>query len=250
MATLTLNRPEFGNAFATESYGEIRDYMEKLGADPGVGAIVITGKGRFFSAGGDIQWFKQKIEEGTYIQKENVLHAGEMSRAIRKCPKPVIAMVNGSAAGAGFSCALACDFRVVTPSTKLVMAFINMGLCGDTGSILTLTKLIGVDKAERMMMTGEPVKGEEAVRIGLATMLAEEDKLAEVTYAFANKLASKPTRVMGVQKRLLFKYFYQQLDGEFSQDEAEAMAGCSREYDFEEAVNAFIEKRKPVYNQR
>lgn len=249
VATLTLNRPEFANAFATESYGMIRDYMEELGQDRGIGSIVITGKGRFFSAGGDIQRFKELIESKTYLQAENIVYAGQMAKAIRQCPKPVIAMINGAAAGAGLSCVLACDYRIVTPSTKMVMAFVNMGLCGDTGSILTLTKLVGVDKASKIMMTGEPVKGEEAVRIGLASMLAEDDKLAETTYAFANKLANKSTRAIAAQKKLIYKYFYGMMD-EFFQDESEEMAALSRECDFEEAVYAFLEKRPAVYNKR
>lgn len=249
VATLMLNRPEFANAFATESYGEITGYMRELGDNAGIGAIVITGKGRFFSAGGDIKRFKELIDTGTYLKEENIVYAGNMAKAIRQCPKPVIAMVNGAAAGAGLSCALACDFRVVTPSSKMVMAFVNMGLCGDTGSILTLTKLVGVDKASRIMMTGEPVKGEEAVRIGLASILAEEDKLSEVTYEFANKLANKSSAAIGAQKKLLYQYFYGMMD-EFFQDEAREMAALSRDVDFEEATNAFLEKRAPVYNKR
>lgn len=248
VATLTLNRPEFANAFATESYGLIRDYIKELGEDKSVGAIVITGAGRFFSAGGDIQRFKELIESGTYLEAKNIEYAGEMTTAIRRCPKPVIAMINGAAAGAGLSCALACDYRVVTPSTKMVMAFVNMGLCGDTGSILNLAKLIGIDKASKMMMTGEPVKGEEAVRIGLASILAEEGKLAETTYAFANKLASKSATAIAAQKKLLAKYLYGMLD-EFTTDEAATMENCSRQPDFTEAVYAFLEKRPAVYNK-
>lgn len=249
VATLTLNRPEYANAFATESYGEITQYMEELGENPDVGAIVITGKGRFFSAGGDIKRFKELIETKTYLKAENIVYAGQMAKAIRRCPKPVIAMINGAAAGAGLSCALACDFRVVTPSSKMVMAFVNMGLCGDTGSILTLTKLVGVDKASKIMMTGEPVKGEEAVRIGLASILAEEEKLAETAYAFAEKLANKSTRAIGAQKRLIDQYFYSELDAYF-EDESREMEALSKAVDFEEATNAFLEKRAPVYNKQ
>lgn len=248
VATLTLNRPEYANAFATESYGMIRDYMKSLGDDKSIGAIVITGAGRFFSAGGDIQRFKQLIESGDYLIAGNIEYAGQMTTAIRRCPKPVIAMINGAAAGAGLSCALACDYRVVTPSTKMVMAFVNMGLCGDTGSILNLTKLIGIDKASKMMMTGEPVKGEEAVGIGLASILAEDGKLAETTYAFADKLAGKSASAIAAQKALLAKYFYGMAD-DFTVDEAAAMADCSRQPDFTEAVYAFLEKRPAVYNK-
>ena len=213
IATVTLNRPEYSNAFAKESYTEIADAMEVLGARKDVGVIVITGAGKHFSAGGDIKRFKMLIDSGEYLDADNIAAAGNMSLAIRECPKPVIAMINGVATGAGLSCALACDFRIVSPSSKMIMAFVNMGLCGDTGSIYNLIRLIGPDRAELMMMTGEACRGEDCVRIGLATVLAEEGKLAE------------------------------------TKDEGKEIAAASRQADFTEAVNAFLEKRAPEYNK-
>lgn len=247
VATIHLNRPEVMNAFHTDEYGEVKTAVEELGADPGVGAIVITGKGDNFSAGGDIKRFKQMIESKTYLIGKNIIYAGTMTKAIRECPKPVIAMVNGAAAGAGFSCAMACDFRVVDAKSKLVMAFINMGLCGDTGSIYYLLKAIRPDQAYKMMMTGEPVRGADAVAMGLATMLADDGKLAEITYAFAKKLASKSMAAIAAQKKLINQYFYNM--NEWWQDEADLMVECSKGPDFTEAVYAFLEKRQPVYNK-
>ena len=198
IATVTLNRPEYSNAFAKESYTEIADAMEVLGARKDVGVIVITGAGKHFSAGGDIKRFKMLIDSGEYLDADNIAAAGNMSLAIRECPKPVIAMINGVATGAGLSCALACDFRIVSPSSKMIMAFVNMGLCGDTGSIYNLIRLIGPDKAELMMMTGEACRGENCVCIGLATVLAEEGKLAETTYELAARLAGKSSTAHGL----------------------------------------------------
>ncbi len=248
IATVTLNRPEYSNAFAKESYTEIADAMEVLGARKDVGVIVITGAGKHFSAGGDIKRFKMLIDSGEYLDADNIAAAGNMSLAIRECPKPVIAMINGVATGAGLSCALACDFRIVSPSSKMIMAFVNMGLCGDTGSIYNLIRLIGPDKAELMMMTGEACRGEDCVRIGLATVLAEEGKLAETTYELASKLAGKSSTAHGGQKRLIKKYFYGGL-AEFAKDEGKEIAAASRQADFTEAVNAFLEKRAPEYNK-
>lgn len=248
IATVTLNRPEYSNAFAKESYTEIADAMEVLGARKDVGVIVITGAGKHFSAGGDIKRFKMLIDSGEYLDADNIAVAGNMSLAIRECPKPVIAMINGVATGAGLSCALACDFRIVSPSSKMIMAFVNMGLCGDTGSIYNLIRLIGPDKAELMMMTGEACRGEDCVRIGLATVLAEEGKLAETTYELASKLAGKSSTAHGGQKRLIKKYFYGGL-AEFAKDEGKEIAAASRQADFTEAVNAFLEKRAPEYNK-
>lgn len=110
------------------------------------------------------------VDTKTYLKAEDIEAVSAMPISIRNCPKPVIAMINGVATGAGLSCALACDFRIVEPSSKMIMAFVNMGLCGDNESIYTLTRLLGPDKAELMMMTGDAYKGEQCVKIGLATV--------------------------------------------------------------------------------
>lgn len=248
IAAVTINRPEAGNALARETYGEIASAMEQLGTRRDVGAIVITGAGKHFSAGGDIKRFKQLIDSGTYLEPNQLLTADAMATAIRDCPKPVIAMINGTAAGAGLSCALACDFRVVAPSSKMVMAFVNLGLSGDTGSIYNLMRLVGPEKAELMMMTGDPYAGEECVRMGLASQLAEEGHLAETTYALAAKLASKSTDAHAAQKRVIRQFFYNRLEDYYAKEVLE-IAWCARQPDFAEAVNAFLERRPPVYNK-
>lgn len=248
IATVTLNRPEYSNAFARESYSEIAAAMEDLGGRKDVGVILITGAGKHFSAGGDIKRFKALIDSDEYLDADSIAAAGNMAIAIRNCPKPVIAMINGVATGAGLSCALACDFRIVSPSSKMIMAFVNMGLCGDTGSIYNLVRLVGPDKAELMMMTGDAVRGEDCVKMGLATVLAEEGKLSETAYELAAKLAGKSSTAHGGQKRLIKKYFYNALV-EFAKDEGKEIAAASRQADFSEAVNAFLEKRVPEYNK-
>lgn len=246
VVTITLNRPFVSNALSFDSYKEIMEAVQQCYYDDSVGAIIITGAGKHFSAGGDIKRFKELIDSQTYLKKDSVKYASEMALTIRKCPKPVIAMINGTASGAGCSIALACDFRIVTKSSQIVMAFIKMGLSGDTGGIYYLEKLVGIGKTCEMIMTGTPVKGIEAVRIGLATKLAEEGQLTEVTYNYANNLANSPLFAIAKQKQLINEFFYSDIL-EYSKKETEYMVASSHTKDFEEAVNSFLEKRNPNF---
>jgi len=246
VAVLTLNRPEAGNAFARESYSEICDAIDECTANDIVGSIVLTGAGKNFCAGGDLKRFKTLIESGEYIGVDGILSAGEMVLAIRKCPKPVIAMVNGAAVGAGCSLALSCDFRFVSPNSRLMMSFIKLGLSGDTGGMFFLQRLVGTAKTLELMMLGETLYGEDAVRYGLASRCIESDSFEKETMEFAAKMAEGPLFGFARQKQLLMKYFYGGFS-EYAKDEAESMSSCSRTADFAEAVDAFLEKRSPVF---
>jgi 2-(1,2-epoxy-1,2-dihydrophenyl)acetyl-CoA isomerase len=246
VATVTINRPEWGNMLSRETYGEICDAIQTLEADDNVGAIVITGKGKHFSAGGDIVRFKGLIDRKEYLSVDGITYAGAMTKAIRFCKKPVIAMVNGVATGAGCSLALACDFRFVTKRTKLIMGFIKLGLSGDTGGIYFLQQLVGFSRALEMMMTGDPVTGEQAVAMGLANRLVLEEKLEEETYAFADKLAHGPLYAMERQKSLVNEIFFENFES-YSKKETEYIVACSKTQDFAEAVNAYLEKREPNF---
>ena len=250
VATLTLNRPESLNAISQAVANEVTSSMKALDADESVGAIVITGKGKHFCAGGDIKRMKKLIDSKTYLTADSIADCDDMATAIRYCSKPVIAMVNGTATGAGCSVAMACDFRFVAPSSKLGMAFINLGLPGDTGGIYLLNRLVGPARAVKIMMTGEPVPGEEAVKIGLATELVPEEQLAEATYAFAKKLAYKSASGIAEQKKIINKYFFGQDMMDYYLDEQAGMVYASQQPDFTEAVNAFLEKRKPEFNKK
>ncbi|MDR1604668.1 MAG: enoyl-CoA hydratase/isomerase family protein [Gracilibacteraceae bacterium] len=246
VATIKFNRPELGNALSPLIRAETMEALDKMNSDKEVGAIVLTGNGRFFCAGGDIKRFKQLIEEKIYLQEENIVAVGDMAAALRRSPKPVVAMVNGAAAGAGCSIAMACDFRVVTPKTQMVMSFINMGLCGDTGGIYYMQRLLGTGRTVDLTMTARPVRGEEAVQIGLASRLAPEGELESVTYELAKNLAAKPLVAIARQKEILNKLFYSRIE-ESTKMEAAGMVACSRTGDFAEAVDAFLEKRPPQF---
>ena len=247
IATIRLNRPEVGNAWGQDTSGELADAIAACATEDGVSAVVITGNGKHFCAGGDINRFKQQIEAKKYLELPNILRAGELALGIRKCPKPVIAMINGAAAGAGCSIALACDFRVMTPKSKLVMAFINIGLSGDTCGLYCLQKLAGTALATELMMTGRLLGGEEAKILGLTTILAEEGQLEEAAYVLARKLVDGPACALSRQKDLINRYFYGDME-DYIQTEARYMQECSQTADFAEAVYAFLDKRTPLFH--
>ncbi len=246
VGTVTLNRPEVGNAFALESYLEVRQALEQLGRDKEVRAVVLTGAGKHFSAGGDIGRFKQMIENKTGMEPQNVVNAGAMSDAVMRCPKPVVAMVNGAAMGAGCSLALSCDFRVMTSKSKLGMAFVNMGFSGDTGAIYLLSRMVGMSKTRELMTFGQPILGSEALELGLTTRLAPDGGLEETARELVRQLLDKPTGAIARQKRLYYEFFYRDFL-QFNLREADYMCQCTQSRDHCEAVYAFLEKRKPVF---
>lgn len=249
IGTIAINCPKTANAIGPSIYAEIKDAVCGCVINDDVNVVVLTGEGKHFSAGGDIREFKELIESETYIEEKSIQLAGNTAEAIRRCPKPVIAMINGTAAGAGCSLALACDFRVMEPDSKMSMAFINMGLPGDTGGIYYMYKLLGPAKTEELIMLGRPVNGEEAYAIGLASRLAEKGNLYEETRKLALELAAKPQLAIRRQKEMLLKFFYSDISS-FTEAESKYMVECSRSEDFAEAVNAFLEKRKPVFRGR
>ncbi|SMC72754.1 enoyl-CoA hydratase/isomerase family protein [Papillibacter cinnamivorans] len=246
IATITINLPEQSNAIASTMVNPLREAVEQCGKDPAVNVIIITGAGKNFSAGGSIAEFKGKAESGEGLEAPLVAQYGRMSAAIRKCPKPVIAMVNGAAAGAGCSLALACDFRIATEKSRFIMAFISMALPGDTGGFYYLERLVGLARATEIMMTGAPVDGKTALAIGLANRLAEEGQLEEVTYKFAARLAALPGLAIARQKAIINEFFFDEQE-KYTAREGQYMEECSKTNDFKEAVSAFFAKRPPVF---
>ena len=249
IATIVFNQPKTGNALDVDCYRAIMKATEDCEADEDVRVIVYTGAGKHFCSGGNIAWFKQMIDTNTILGPDDVVFSSALSYAIRNCSKPTIAMVNHAAFGAGCSIACACDFRIVTASTQFCMAFINVGLSGDTAGQYYLTKLVGIPLATEMMLTGKVVGGEEALAKGLATQLADEDKLEEVTYKFAKKLTFGPRLAYKRQKELFntFLYDHASFINGYDKMEAEFMAETMHSEDFAEAVNAFLEKRRPNF---
>lgn len=248
IAYLVFNRPEHGNAFSDESFEEIPIALEKAAKDERVRAIVLTGKGKMFCAGGDINQFKEftESENSQGLPESMVIATGKVALAIRACPKPVIASINGAAAGAGMGVALACDFRIMEKKSSFVTAFINMAFPGDTGVLYFLQQMVGTAVATELMMFSEPIRGERAVELGLANLVVDNGMLEEETLKFSRKVASLPTLTVEKQKQLLNEFFYRDLE-RFTLREAELMNEASKREDHKEAVNAFLEKRKPNF---
>lgn len=246
IAIVRINRPEYGNAFSEETYQEIIDVMDEISEDDNVYAAVLTGVGNHFSAGGDVTYFQKMIDREQAISEEAVLLTGRMVKSIKQNSKPIVAAINGVAAGAGLGLALACDFIVMGQSSQLITAFINMAFPGDTGLVYTLQQAIGTFRTSRHMMLGEPITSELAAEYGLAYRVVADEDLKEATMGLAEKLASGPTQALGYQKALFAEMFYPGIE-EFNQKEAKYMNKASKSEDHREAVDAFLNKRKPNF---
>ena len=246
LARIILNRPQFSNAIATDEFGEIEDAVLRLEADPEVGAILFSGVGKNFCAGGDINKFKKLLDSGEGFDSRNIYKAGRMTKAITFCTKPLVAMINGAAAGGGFSIAVACDFRIASPSSRFVMSFINIATPADTGSMMNLTRLVGGARAIEIMRLGETISGTRAYEIGLVTRLVPDEELEQEAVRFASRLAHGPLQAYRRQKMMENAFFRDHYEA-YSMAESVYMAECSHTKDFAEAINAFLEKRKPSF---
>ncbi len=244
IATIKLNRPNVLNATSKVLYAELHKAMDHCIDNSDVKVIVLSGAGKHFSAGHDIQEFKTAvIENKETVDAKEITKSAKMAATVKCCPKPVIAMVNGYCVGAACATALAADYRFVTPRTKFILAFINMALSGDTGAMYYLMKLIGAERTMYLLATAEPVSGEQAYSWGMASKLcANDEELHEATYAFAHKLANGPSVALQRQKALMLDYWYNDLP-QYTWSEAKYMEECFKTADFIEAVNAFLEKR-------
>jgi 2-(1,2-epoxy-1,2-dihydrophenyl)acetyl-CoA isomerase len=249
VATLTLNRPENLNALSDEIRRGLLESIERLGADPSVGCIVLTGAGRGFCAGGDVKTMAGRSARGFEERAAGVAQSGRIPMLMHNTPKVIIGMINGVAAGAGLSMAAACDLRVAARSARFTTAFIKIGLSGDWGGTWTLTRLVGTAKAREMFFTGDMIDAQEALRIGLVNQVAEDAELRETTMTLARRIASMPRVALGYTKKNLA--VAETGDFETSLDtEAFNQARCSQMEDHREAVQAFKEKRKPVFKGR
>ena len=244
IATITIDRPASNNALNAQMFRDLISTAEHCDADDAVKVIILTGAGKNFSAGGDIK----EMASFDFISYDLSILTGQASLALRKCKKPVIAMVNGAAAGAGCGIALGADFRIMTEESCLLTAFSNVALPGDTGCIYHLHQIVGLGKTLELMAFSAPVYGEEALRLGLATKLAPEGKLLEEAEAFAKKLLRRPLAAIAMQKQLYYEVFYRDYMS-YSRIEAENLAKAGASADHREAVTAFLEGRKPKFNQ-
>lgn len=249
--TITLNRPESLNAVTGAMLQGIYDRVLEAAADDSVGAIVLTGAGRGFCAGGDVKAMSGGSERAPTMEArlDPLRRRMEVSRLLHDIPKPTIAMLRGPAAGAGLSLALACDMRMADPSVKIVTAFARVGLSGDFGGTWFLTQLVGPAKAKELYLASPTVLADEALQLGLVNRLYEADALEAETQAFAAKLAHGPRIALAHIKRNLNAAETGTLAASLDL-EALHHARCGMTEDHAEAAKAFVEKRAPVFQGR
>lgn len=241
---IKLNRPEVFNSFNKAMALALQKALDECENNVDVRAIVITGEGKAFCAGQDLaEATDPNGPELKMIVKE---HYNPIIERIRNIEKPIIAAVNGVAAGAGANIALACDITIAKKSASFIQAFSKIGLIPDSGGTFFLPRIIGSQKALALMMTGDKISAEEAEKMNMIYQAVEDEVFESVVIAFAEKLATMPTRGLGLTKRAVNQSFSNSLSEQLSVEE-ELQTEAGKTHDFNEGVTAFMEKRKPVF---
>jgi len=249
--TLRLNRPDMLNAFNDELLAALGKQAKAAAKDEAVRCLVITGAGRAFCSGQDLDSVKQRMEDPKAAELGEHLRTlyNPLIDTLRTMEKPVVAGVNGVAAGAGCSLALACDLRVAAESASFIEVFINVGLVPDSGSTFTLPRLVGMGRAMEMAFTGRKVSAAEALQWGLVNQVVPDAELESATMKLAGKLASLPTRGIGLTKRAFNRAWTADLADQLAY-EAMLQTTAGQTKDHLEGVKAFLEKRRPEFNGR
>ncbi len=248
--TITLNRPKAFNSFNAALKEALLAGLEAAASDPAVRAVVLTGAGPAFCAGQDLKEHLALVSAsdprvGTTVAE----FYNPLVRAVTGMAKPVIAAVNGPAAGAGAGLAFACDLRVAAGSASFSMAFAGVALSADTGASFVLPRLIGAGRASRMMLLGERVDADEALRIGMVDVVTTDEELAPTVEALAARLASGPTTAFGWIKASLLHGAQSDLESTLAFEDR-AQRECFASPDHREAIAAFVEKRSPRFSER
>jgi 2-(1,2-epoxy-1,2-dihydrophenyl)acetyl-CoA isomerase len=240
---ITLNRPEVMNAFNSEMLMELQSAFRDAEMDE-IRCVVLTGSGKGFCSGQDLKDFEK--EKKTFKQALDTKY-NPLINQIMNLPKPVICGINGVAAGAGLSLALACDYRVAVESALLIEIFINVGLVPDSGSTFTLPRMIRFPKAFQMCSTGERISAREAKQLGLVNAVVWDNEVLNIALEkYAKKFSSMPTKAIGMIKKMLNESFSSDLNSMLEMESLmQDSAGNSEDY--REGVNAFLEKRRPVF---
>jgi 2-(1,2-epoxy-1,2-dihydrophenyl)acetyl-CoA isomerase len=245
--TLTLNRPDALNALNREMTHALRDAVEGAARDRGVGAVIITGTGRAFCAGADLKDVVARRAAGERDLGDDLrTNYAPMIRAIRACPKPVIAALNGTAAGAGLSLALACDLRIAAAGTPLIVVFVRVGLVPDAGSLFFLTRMLGLSKATELAMSGDPLTVEDAQKLGLVAAVVPAEQLMTAAMERARLLNDGPRRTYALIKQGLERALTLDLE-QAMELESQLQSVAAETPDAKEAIQAFLEKRKPQF---
>jgi len=246
LATITLNRPQSLNAFVPQMNQEVLDALKDGERDKTVRCLMITGAGRAFCAGQDLKGRtpEQKGSLGASLREKY----NPMIRQIRQMEKIVVAAVNGVAAGAGCNLALACDLRVASEEAKFIQSFVRVGLAPDSGGSFILPRLVGVSKAMEMLLLGDTIDAQEALRIGLVARVFSAPEFAHAAREVAERIAAAP-RGIGLIKRAVNHANLPSLESDLEY-EAHLQEIAGRSSDYDEGVRAFLEKRAPVFTGR
>ena len=251
VATLTFDRPAKLNALTFDTYADLRDLLTELPQRDDTRVLLLRGEGRAFCSGGDVD----EIIGATLAMRPDELLAftrmtGDVVKAMRECPVPIVAAVHGTAAGAGSVLALASDFRVVARSAQFAFLFTRVGLAGaDMGAAYLLPRLVGLGRATELLMLGDALPAEDANRYGLVSELVEDDSLDEAAHALARRLADGPTQAYALTKALLSRELDMGLSGALEL-EAVTQALLMNGADYREFHAAFTEKRPPQWQGR
>lgn len=245
--TITLNRPDKLNAFIGHMRRDLAEALEQAGSERSVRVVIITGAGRAFCAGGDIEFMAELMERRDSEEFARILGAGRrVILAIRQMTKPVIASVNGVAAGAGCNLALACDLRIASTTATFTQSFVKVGLNPDWGGTYFLPRLVTPNKACELFFLGESIKAEEALRLNLVNQVVSWDELGDVTQKLAERLRSAPPLAIAAAKQAVYTSESQDLEA-MLRYETEAQIRCFESDDGHEGVRAFLEKREPKF---
>ncbi|UNU43690.1 enoyl-CoA hydratase family protein [Sphingopyxis sp. YF1] len=248
VATVTLNRPDRKNPLTFESYAELRDTFRALVYVPAVKAIVVTGAGGNFSSGGDVHEIIGPLTEMAMPELLNFTRmTGDLVKAMRACPQPVIAAIDGICVGAGAIMAMASDLRIATPAAKTAFLFTRVGLAGcDMGACAILPRIIGQGRASDLLYTGRMMGAEEGERWGFHNRIVDADVLLDEATKLARSLAAGPTFAHGITKTQLSTEWSVSVETAIEM-EAQAQAICMATKDFRRAFEAFAEKRTPEF---
>lgn len=250
VATLTLNRPDRLNSFTAEMHEEVREAFKSIDSDHSVGCVLLTGAGRGFCAGQDLS--DRAVapgEEGVDLGASVDKYYNPLIRKITSIPVPVVCAVNGVAAGAGANIAIACDIVLAAKSAKFIESFANIGLIPDSGGTYHLPRLLGQARALGMALTGDPVSAEQAEEWGLIWKSVDDSELMNEANKLASKFANGPTQGLAQIKSLIRSSWTRDIVAQ-TDLERDTMRVLGRTDDYKEAVDAFLNKRKPVFKNR
>ncbi len=249
--TITLNRPDVLNAFNEDLLTALAQAVREADTDQAVRCLLVTGAGRAFCSGQDLAEYAGRLDSDEPIDLERRLRDqyNPIIAGIRAMEKPVVASVNGVAAGAGCSLALACDLRIAAESASFIEAFVKVGLVPDCGSTFMLPRLVGMSRAMELAFTGRRVQASEALRLGLVNRVVPDETLPAEAMKLAQQLAGLPTRAIGLTKRALNAAWTADLETQLEL-EAKLQTPATQTDDHREGVRAFLEKRPPSFKGR